>query len=694
MVTIMDRVFRNDYFLVIVSLLIVLAFLLRYWHAAIGLPYVYYWDEPQTASTALQMMKTGDLNPNFFSYGSLMIYLNLLVDKIYYLYLTIQDSESISLQDIKTRFDAGWHWTISHPEFYFWNRVLTALLGTATVVVTYLLGKHIFNKWVGLIAAAFLATLPIHVDHSAMITTDVPVALFISCVVLFAVLFVKTERKRYFVSSLVFVGLAVATKYNAGLSLLVPLVSLLWVFLRRKNIELNYCILFCVVPALVFIIVMPYAILDINTFINDVLRTMRHYSVIGHKGNESAPGWDHFSFQMINFYQNIGVIGVVLVLIGFVGVVFRPLLALAVMLPVVYIFYMSGLKVNFHRNFIQVYPFIAILIGSGFYYINHTLRNMIENFNGKYNISAILSVVLVTVFLGKQAYGASVKALDVKESKDSRTEVIDILNGIDDVEYIVIAKELRIHERDLQNLEHEYSIVPLELIGSLKKENNTVYVLPQYIDHEISRFSLELAKKQAVIDLAESSDAAALYLKMGDSSITYLDRYSINPALAIYREIPDIEPDPSVIALDNCTFSSDEIKLTEANLLIFSEGEILTPSFDLDTGEYSFNLDANRVFYKPISNRFEIGGYKVSFTIEKEHNIGTDIYLDVSIYDSDDGTVIASSKLKPSSSFTTFRVPFTLSERRNIRVKLEYLNETPGSVSPRMYIKSLSISTI
>ena len=106
---------------------------------------------------------------------------------------------------------------------------------------------------------------------------------------------------------------------------------------------------------------MPYAILDFLSFRKHVLFEMLHYKY-GHKGHESIPGWDHFSFQINNFYNSIGQLATALVFIGLAGFLFRPLLRLTLLLPIVYITYMISMKVNFHRNFLLINPFIAILI--------------------------------------------------------------------------------------------------------------------------------------------------------------------------------------------------------------------------------------------------------------------------------------------------------------------------------------------
>ena len=129
------------YFTSITILVIFFAFVLRYFQLNIGLPYLYFWDEPLTASNALQMMKTGDYNPHFFKYGSLMIYLNLLVDQLYRIYLSLAGGLA-SVANIRIEADTGWHWTISHPSFYFWNRFFDRHNGHRNSIY------HLFNQQV------------------------------------------------------------------------------------------------------------------------------------------------------------------------------------------------------------------------------------------------------------------------------------------------------------------------------------------------------------------------------------------------------------------------------------------------------------------------------------------------------------------------------------------------------------------
>lgn len=58
------------------------------------------------------------------------------------------------------------------------GRYTVATMGTLSIVLLYLIGKFIYNKTVGLIAAAFLAVNSIHVWTSHLVGTDVPLTFF------------------------------------------------------------------------------------------------------------------------------------------------------------------------------------------------------------------------------------------------------------------------------------------------------------------------------------------------------------------------------------------------------------------------------------------------------------------------------------------------------------------------------------
>ena len=278
-----------------VALVVILALALwvRWVRAPFGLPYLHHWDEPQIASTALQMMKSGDFNPHYFHYGSLPIYVHLGVDVAHFFTLMRQDPipfglelaelnhDRVRLDDLQTRYDTGFHWEVSHPSFYLWNRRATAIFGALTVLLTFLLGRrllgrHLLETSAALIAAAVLATQSFHVEHSAYVTTDVPMTFFAMASIYLAVRFAEDGRVGRLVGSLALGGLAVATKYSAALVLAAPIAALLAVCLATRKtgeasaLETGAWHLFWlvpVVPVAAFFLAMPYALLDLPAFL-------------------------------------------------------------------------------------------------------------------------------------------------------------------------------------------------------------------------------------------------------------------------------------------------------------------------------------------------------------------------------------------------------------------------------------------
>jgi hypothetical protein len=672
LVSLKEFILKN-YFSFLVILVVFLAMILRYWHTKVGLPYLYNWDEPQTASTALKIMKTGDYNPHFFNYGSMMIYSNFVVDILHYLSLmghpSTAESYLTNMNEIKINADTGWHWTISHPSFYHWNRVLTALLGTGTVLVTYLIGKHVFNKWIGIVAALFLAVLPFHIGQSAWITTDAPVAFFVLTVVLFSLLFIKDKKFSYFLLSLVFVGISISTKYNAALSMLIPLFALFIVFIQsRETVKTYMWFLIPVVPIVIFFMIMPYAIIDLTSFLNNVGYEVRHYKILGHGSATSIPGWEHFNFQMHQFYRQLGLANTILIGIGFIGIFIRPILVFVLVLPIIYILYMSGMTVNFHRNFVQVYPFIAILFASGIYVIYY-LFDLIQKriFPNKQWISNILTIVIVLGFLLPQLLTSIETAKAKYKSRDTRTIVIDKINALKNINSVVIAKELKVHQQDLKRLKIPYSVKPLltMFLGAISK--NTIFLMPKNIARD--------KKKQALLQkLIASIDRSSIVTTVGGGG-TRIDIFSVNPGLLIVKDLPIISTKinvnkPFLVDLSSCNLS----KTYKGNPLgMYWSGYVQTPVYILKADGYNLIINAkgSKAFDEFAKLKIQV------FSVINKKSIQ-----------------LAEKIIETTSNYADYALPLNITEDTNISIKVAFINDK-GRKEPKedrnAYLKSIML---
>lgn len=144
------------------------------------------------------MLARGDLNPHFFNYGSLTIYLTYFVGMIASALGFVSDF-------------GGWHIVA---------RLITVAFGTMTVGVVFLIGRTLYSETVGLVAAAFLAVMPGHVVHSHYATVDVPATFFITLSLLCAAHILTAPTMRWYALAGLSAGWAGACKYNAGIVIL------------------------------------------------------------------------------------------------------------------------------------------------------------------------------------------------------------------------------------------------------------------------------------------------------------------------------------------------------------------------------------------------------------------------------------------------------------------------------------------
>jgi len=141
------------------------------------------------------------------------------------------------------------HWNYSlwfhKPPLYMWltaimykifgvnefsARFWSAIFGTGGIVITYFLGKELYNKYVGLISSMILLTTPQYLNYSRMGMLDVPVTFFIGLSILFFWLGLKNNK--YFILSGISVGFAIMTKGVVGL--LPFFIVLLFLFLTTN----------------------------------------------------------------------------------------------------------------------------------------------------------------------------------------------------------------------------------------------------------------------------------------------------------------------------------------------------------------------------------------------------------------------------------------------------------------------------
>jgi 4-amino-4-deoxy-L-arabinose transferase-like glycosyltransferase len=340
---------------------VALALTLRAWGLQWGLPYVEHPDEPSILGTALEMVREGDPNPGRFDKPSLFFYLLAGATHMHAAW-GLRAGLYASLQDLPA--SVGLFTTT--PQLFVWNRAVTALLGALTVAALYLLGRAMFDARVGLLAALALAASAFHMQHSAYITTDVPSALGVVVCMLGAWRVVAQGGTGAYVLAGLGAGLAVGTKYNAGVVVLAPLVAHL---LRYGRTSLrqggNGLALSALAAVLTFVLTTPFALLDAPAFLGGLLRLDDNY------GGDSTTlaqrltllrvrTWDYGSFF---WGRALYATGCLLVLAG-LPLLLRKAWRQTLLLLTVILAELVALalyKVHFMRNVMAVYPLVVLL---------------------------------------------------------------------------------------------------------------------------------------------------------------------------------------------------------------------------------------------------------------------------------------------------------------------------------------------
>ncbi len=204
-----DRKRINAFWLIL--LVCMIAFSLRIWGISFGLPGIDHGDESEVVNHAVRF-GSGDLNPHRFQYGSLLQYLLFFIYGCYYV-----------LASLASRYDSTHQFAVqfvSDPTvFYLIARVFSASLGTATVWMTYRLGRRVRDEGTGLLAALLLAVCYQHAVHSHYATVDAAVTFLFTWSVYRSLMVISDKRLFNYSSAGFFVGLAAGTKFNGIISL-------------------------------------------------------------------------------------------------------------------------------------------------------------------------------------------------------------------------------------------------------------------------------------------------------------------------------------------------------------------------------------------------------------------------------------------------------------------------------------------
>ncbi|MCF6290902.1 MAG: hypothetical protein L3J03_07910 [Desulfobacterales bacterium] len=450
----------------------------------LSLPYPAHVDESHRLEPALHILQTGDLNPHYFHKPSLPIYITAAGLAAGFM----NEARKGSIRETKEIGSVSYPF-YSHPEIVLIAKQIFALSSALAILFAGLAAYKAYHFRLLLFMPALLIPFSeIYVRSSYLyINVNILGAFFIG--VLLYYLAVTLRNKGVAAKAVIpgiLCGLVISAKYNLLPIYLPCLGSILF---YEKNKFFSRAVVLVVVSVLTVVVLNPYFLLDLPTFLSHTAFQVNHYMVRGHRGFEGTPGAPQFIYYMQSIIDQFGVSAFLFSLVGIVysvrinwkvGVIFLSF-------PLGMLLLMSASKVNFLRNLTAVYLLWPIFVVMGMLYGHKLLAGFlrrIDYFNTRSVQAGYLSMALVGLLLVVTLPFNSL-AVNMTVQGDSRSAVVQwIKKHVDPGATVILPDVLGMDTRPLRTAYKVVSLRATDINSSLLKskffKKNCYILLPSY----------------------------------------------------------------------------------------------------------------------------------------------------------------------------------------------------------------------
>lgn len=302
-----------------------------------------------------------------------------------------------------------------HPPFGFWlmdiafllsgvnefsARFFSAALGFGSVIITYFIGKKMFNRTIGLIASLVLLSSVWFIFRARSANLDT-VFLFFYLFSFYSVLKLKTNPHWIYILS-ASLAAATLTKMLIGVSILIPIIF--YVFYYKISIPLKSAIKSLLLFA---ILVLPYLVA--NYIYSGGLLFLEHIYKVGTRPeNRILPNLfdlpNSLTFQYLHFGIRKWYYPAIIALFGSVFFVRlnKQIIPIYSILVFLFIGFLTNEKTEIW-HLIPLYPFLGLLIG---FFMFNIVKVLIEFLKLKrlHTIAPFLLLALVCIVTFTQIY--------------------------------------------------------------------------------------------------------------------------------------------------------------------------------------------------------------------------------------------------------------------------------------------------
>ncbi|MFN8390863.1 MAG: glycosyltransferase family 39 protein [Bdellovibrionota bacterium] len=259
-----------DPYLVMLVLALLVSASLRFYGIGWGLPRAFHPDEFEEARFLRNMMRNDSINPNYTQQPPLILYLAWPISAALN-FFGMFDGDTLARNVLG-------------------GRIVNAIAAILSVFLVSALGKRLFSRFSGALAALILATSPLHVTNSRYMKQDSLLVMFVIGCALCVVKCVDTKKFRYLYLAGALAGLAAGSKYS-GFACVAIVLSAPWLNREKFSLIPNrellvHAVLASFVMGATFLLSMPYVLMSAENFrhlLSGMAFESKH-AQIGHHG--------------------------------------------------------------------------------------------------------------------------------------------------------------------------------------------------------------------------------------------------------------------------------------------------------------------------------------------------------------------------------------------------------------------------
>lgn len=332
----------------ILFVIILLGTVFRFYNLDWDKGHYFHPDERNIALAVTRIRFFNQMNPEFFAYGSLPIYMYRVAG------------------DVIVKITGEERWTSEWGDINLIGRHFSAFFSSLTILLVYLLARKMFSPSFSLVAAWFTAMTPFLIQQAHFAVTESMLA-FWAVLLTYLTLFKNRPILLGYI-----LALAVATKMSAISFGIIPGAFLL----SRKKIK--PFLMFLLTALAVYAALSPYTFLSWNKFMESMnyeggIVSGKLLVVYVYQFLQTKP----YIYQLMQLLYTQGFLPAIASVIGYIWIIvyalkYKKWLVLFIFLwPTVYFAYVGGWYAKFVRYLVPIYPFLAI---SAAYFVTKLIK--------------------------------------------------------------------------------------------------------------------------------------------------------------------------------------------------------------------------------------------------------------------------------------------------------------------------------